>query len=63
MHLHFKSLADFINMGGYSFYVWSSYLISLFAVIGIFIFFNKQTNNIKKKQKSFKRRAEIKFKS
>lgn len=31
----FSSLSDFIDMGGYSFYVWLAYGVSMISVIGL----------------------------
>jgi heme exporter protein D len=37
--MQFDSLADFFNMGGYAFYVWLSYGITIFS-LGTLVFFS-----------------------
>jgi heme exporter protein D len=32
--MHWQSLSDFLNMGGYAFYVWGSFGLTLVCVIG-----------------------------
>ncbi|WP_025564967.1 heme exporter protein CcmD [Psychromonas sp. SP041] len=43
----FTSLSDFIAMGGYSFYVWLSYGVSLLSIILLI------TNSVFKRKKIF----------
>jgi len=40
------SFQEFINMGGYGFYIWSSYLISAVVFIGLFIALKMQKNRL-----------------
>ncbi|MGY3869980.1 heme exporter protein CcmD [Aeromonas crassostreae] len=35
--MHFSSLSDFLAMGGYGFYVWLSFGLSWFSLIGIIV--------------------------
>ncbi|ALP41288.1 heme exporter protein CcmD [Aeromonas schubertii] len=43
--MHFASFADFLAMGGYAFYVWLSFGITLASLAGIVI-----TTRLKRKQ-------------
>jgi len=44
-----NSFADFINMGGYAFYVWSSYGVTvLFIVVEILLVMRKKKSLIKR---------------
>ena len=40
------SFQEFIDMGGYGFYIWSSYLISAVVFIGLFIALKMQKNRL-----------------
>ena len=40
------SFQEFINMGGYGFYIWSSYLITAVVFIGLFIALKMQKNRL-----------------
>lgn len=35
--MFFESVSDFLNMGGYGFYVWLSYGLSFLSIIGLVI--------------------------
>ena len=35
--MFFQSWSDFLNMGGYGFYVWLSYGVSLAAIVGLIV--------------------------
>ncbi|MDG2953736.1 heme exporter protein CcmD [Bisgaard Taxon 10/6] len=35
--MFFQSWSDFFNMGGYGFYVWLSYGVSLAAIVGLIV--------------------------
>lgn len=43
----FASFSEFINMGGYGFYVWLSYSVSLLSVLLLII------NTVRKRKKIF----------
>ncbi|ENY71001.1 heme exporter protein CcmD [Aeromonas diversa] len=43
--MHFASVADFLAMGGYAFYVWLSFGITLASLVAIVI-----TTRLKRKQ-------------
>lgn len=40
------SFQEFIDMGGYGFYIWSSYLISAVVFIGLFIALKMQKKRL-----------------
>ncbi|SCX57423.1 heme exporter protein D [Nitrosospira sp. Nsp1] len=41
--MNWTSVADFLDMGGYGFYVWGSYLVSLLCIAGeIVLVFNRK---------------------
>ncbi len=42
------SFQEFIDMGGYGFYIWSSYLITAVLFIGLFISLKIQKNRLMK---------------
>jgi len=44
--MFFQSWSDFFNMGGYGFYVWLSYGVSLLAILGLVINSYKGKNAI-----------------
>ncbi|ABR74216.1 heme exporter protein CcmD [Actinobacillus succinogenes] len=44
--MFFQSWSDFFNMGGYGFYVWLSYGISLAAIIGLIVYSYKGKHSI-----------------
>ncbi|MFZ7274211.1 heme exporter protein CcmD [Avibacterium avium] len=35
--MFFESVSDFLNMGGYGFYVWLSYGVSFLAIAGLIL--------------------------
>ncbi|MFZ7304616.1 heme exporter protein CcmD [Avibacterium avium] len=35
--MFFESVSDFLNMGGYGFYVWLSYGVSFLAITGLIL--------------------------
>lgn len=35
--MFFESVSDFLNMGGYGFYVWLSYGVSFLAIVGLIL--------------------------
>ncbi|MDG2961004.1 heme exporter protein CcmD [Bisgaard Taxon 10/6] len=35
--MFFQSWSDFFNMGGYGFYVWLSYGVSMAAIVGLIV--------------------------
>ncbi|MFQ1013919.1 heme exporter protein CcmD [Avibacterium paragallinarum] len=35
--MFFESVSDFLNMGGYGFYVWLSYGLSFLALVGLIV--------------------------
>lgn len=43
-----NSLSDFLAMGGYGFYVWGSYLVTLAFVIGEVLLVRKRHSNIRR---------------
>ena len=42
------SFQEFIDMGGYGFYIWSSYLITAVVFIGLFIALKMKKNRLMK---------------
>ncbi|SDA15687.1 heme exporter protein D [Nitrosospira sp. Nsp18] len=41
--MNWTSVANFLDMGGYGFYVWGSYLVSLLCIVGeIVLVFNRK---------------------
>ena len=44
----FDSLASFLNMGGYAFYVWLSYGVSLFVLTVLVVNTSMKTKKIKR---------------
>ena len=59
--MQFESLADFINMGGYAFYVWLSFGVT-FLAMGIIVIqsFIKHSNLLKQVVVEQERKARIK---
>ena len=47
--MQFHSWADFLAMGGYGFYVWTAYGISLLLVAGYFIALQGQRQSIRRR--------------
>jgi heme exporter protein D len=45
--MKFETLADFIAMGGYGFYVWFCFIFSTILLLGLFIASIKKTTQIK----------------
>ncbi|MCP4271308.1 MAG: heme exporter protein CcmD [Gammaproteobacteria bacterium] len=43
------SFQEFIDMGGYGFYIWTSYLITAVLFIGLFISLKMQKNRLIKR--------------
>jgi heme exporter protein D len=43
--------SEFFNMGGYGFYVWGSYLVSLVAIGGEIIFLWKRKKRLQQRTK------------
>ena len=43
--MNWSSLSEFLNMGGYGFYVWGSYLVTLICIAGelVLVFNRKRT--------------------
>jgi len=60
--MQFESLASFLDMGGYGFYVWLSFGAS-FALLAILIMASKQSNKVVKKQiiQQIKRQQKLKL--
>ena len=44
--MFFQTWSDFFNMGGYGFYVWLSYVVSLVAVIALIVQSVKQRKTV-----------------
>ena len=42
------SFQEFIDMGGYGFYIWGSYFITLVVFVGLYISLKKQRNKLLK---------------
>lgn len=40
------SFQEFIDMGGYGFYIWSSYAIAAIVLIGLFVLVKTQRNKL-----------------
>ena len=41
--MNWAGVSEFLNMGGYGFYVWGSYLVALLCIAGeIFLVFNRK---------------------
>ena len=40
------SFEEFINMGGFGFYIWTSYAITAILSIGLFVMFKVQRNQL-----------------
>ena len=40
------SFEEFINMGGFGFYIWTSYTITAIICIGLFVMFKIQRNQL-----------------
>ena len=40
------SFEEFIHMGGYGFYIWSSYFIAAVILIGLFVMIKMQRNKL-----------------
>ena len=59
--MQFESFADFLNMGGYAFYVWLSFGVT-FLAMGIIVIqsFIKQSNLLKQVVVEQERKARIK---
>ena len=59
--MQFESFADFLNMGGYAFYVWLSFGVTFFAM-GIIVIqsFIKHSNLLKQVVVEQERKARIK---
>ena len=52
------NLSEFFNMGGYAFYVWSSWLLSVAAMLGLFILAKYRNAKIHRELKLQLRRRE-----
>ena len=52
------NLSEFFNMGGYAFYVWSSWLLSVAAMLGLFILAKYRNAKIRRELKLQLRRRE-----
>ena len=44
--MHFASFSDFMAMGGYAFYVWLSFGLTLLCLVGIVISTRLKTRNL-----------------
>lgn len=44
--MHFASFSDFMAMGGYAFYVWLSFGLTLICLVGIVISTRLKTRNL-----------------
>ena len=44
--MHFASFSDFMAMGGYAFYVWLSFGLTLFCLVGIVMSTRLKTRNL-----------------
>ncbi|WP_421330247.1 heme exporter protein CcmD [Aeromonas veronii] len=44
--MHFASLSDFMAMGGYAFYVWLSFGLTLVCLVGIIISTRMKTRSL-----------------
>ena len=44
--MFFQTWSDFLNMGGYGFYVWLSYGISLVAIVALIVQSKKQRKTV-----------------
>ncbi|WP_042011673.1 heme exporter protein CcmD [Aeromonas fluvialis] len=44
--MHFASFSDFLAMGGYAFYVWLSFGLTLLCLVGIVISTRMKTRNL-----------------
>ena len=44
--MHFASFSDFMAMGGYAFYVWLSFGLTLVCLVGIIIFTRMKTRSL-----------------
>lgn len=49
--MYFHSVSDFLAMGGYAFYVWMAYGISLLLVVGYVVALRSQNKRIKRRIK------------
>jgi heme exporter protein D len=47
--MQFHSWADFLAMGGYGFYVWTAYGVSLLLVAGYFITLTRQRQAVRRR--------------
>lgn len=57
----FSSLSEFVAMGGYGFYVWLSYGLSVLSIIALVWFFRAQHQQLKQQIKQdIARQARIK---
>lgn len=67
--MQFNSFSDFINMGGYAFYVWLSFGISAILLVALIIISHRQQKNLikhidkqQKRQERLQHAAQIRAK-
>ncbi len=59
MTVYFQSFADFIEMGGHGFFVWTSYAVTLIGLLGYYIYSSRLTaSNEKELQKFYRKLAD-----
>ncbi|MEH8117890.1 heme exporter protein CcmD [Aeromonas allosaccharophila] len=56
--MHFASFSDFMAMGGYAFYVWLSFGLTLISLIGIIVSTRMKTRSLLNELRSKQAREE-----
>lgn len=47
--MNWESWSDFFAMGGYGFYVWGSYIVTLFCILGEILFLRSRRRTLYKR--------------
>lgn len=50
-----ESVGDFLNMGGYAFYVWGSYIVTFVFIIGEIIVARQKSRQVQRRLKRMAR--------
>ncbi|MCY7294402.1 heme exporter protein CcmD [Alteromonas sp. a30] len=56
--MHFSSFSAFFEMGGYAFYVWTSFAVTLLSIVLLFVEQKWRKNHIQQVAKKEKKRLE-----
>lgn len=59
--MHFSSFSAFLDMGGYAFYVWTSFAVTLLGIVAMFVeqhWRKKHIKHVAQKEKSRQQRIQ-----